>query len=441
MADGEVKDLRSMVAEATDAAEASAVTPAKIPAREARVTPEPEAKTEEVAVTEPSSGGRQRGADGRFLPKDGETQEDAEAAEAANAQPAAKPELKAEPVSTEPAGTVEAPEHWSSSDKKWFSTLPLRKQQSYADRYKETGSPSEVPLNWSAGDKEWIGALPDEVKASVIDRFKQLESGFTPRLQRLAQIEKDYGEAMQLFAPHEHTLRSRGQTPSDVIKVYTGMEEALTRAKFNVEQGRDDPQGAAVVARIIQSYKVDPAQVAAYLQGTAPQQHQNGTVQNGYSADPALLQKVQEIEQTVTSWQRQQSEGKQAEARSQIERFAQEKNPDGSLKNPYFSELESVITELAQFEQSQGRSIDLPTLYKRAVRLDDSTYQRELSSQRQADEKRVAEERRAKTEAAKRASSSVSGAPSPGATSQRTSSSRGVRDSLVAAFEEIEPVR
>lgn len=410
-------DLRSMIAETVAQAE---ITGREEPETTPGARSEPEVQAEEASS---SSGGRQRDANGRFLPKEGESDEEREVAETAAASETTE---KSAPTPTERAGGVEAPEHWSSSDKKWFSTLPQNKQQSYAARYKESGSPSEVPVHWSPADKEWVSGLPDEVKASVVDRFKQLESGFTPRLQKLSQIEKDYGGAMEVFAPHEHMLRSRGQTPSDVIRVYAGMEETLSRAKAAAIQDREDPKGAQLVANIIQNYKINPGTVAKFLTG---EQVATPQPQQAY-IPPELVQEIQGLKQTVSSWQ-------YGSAQTQIDRFAQEKNADGSLRNPFFSELEPVITELAQFESSQGRPIDLPTLYQRALWSNESTRERQLSSQRQADEKRAAEDRKAKTEAARKASSSINGAPSPGAISQRApAKAQSVRDTLLAAYDE-----
>lgn len=411
MADEEAKDLRSMLAEA--AAEVESVEPATILAREekpAAAIPEPKTET-----PPPETGGRQRDANGRFLPKDGETQEEADTAGAVETKPASA-------EATEEGVQAKEPEVAASG--------------------------AEPPAHWSQADKEMVAKLPAEFRGEVVERIKRIEAGFTPKLQKLAQVEKEYGGAMEVFAPYMDQIRQRGQTPSDTIRVWAQLEQSLLSARMATQSGRTDPMalsasanGAQIVARIIQSYLIDPGEVARHLSG---EQQQNGTAQpqqNGYVADPALMQEVQAIKQNLAAREQYERETKTQSAQQQIEAFASEKNPDGSLKNPYFSELESVITELATFERSQGRSIDLPTLYKRAVRLDDSTYQRELSSQRQADEKRVAEERRAKAEAAKKASSSVTGAPSPGQTSQRAPSTRSLRADLESAAEEATPAR
>lgn len=396
MADGDVKDLRSMLAEAATAAD----TPADTPVVE---TPEPQ----ETPEAEAKPAGRARDEHGRFVAKDGESEEDAQAAGAAE-EAAAATEATAEPEAVAPAAAPEAPAHWSQAD------------------------------------KELVAKLPAEFRADVVNRFKAIEAGFTPKLQRLSQMEKDYGRANEIFAPHMDGIRARGQTPSDVIQIWAQVEEGLLMSRAAALQGRADPRGAQIAANIIRNYNIDPAEVAKYLVGGQPQQNSEaaGTgVSNGYVVDPVLAQEVQTIKQTMSDWQRQQEESKLSAAQTYIERFVQEKNPDGSLKHPFYSELEPVITELAQFEQSQKRPIDLSALYDRAVWQNESTRERTLSAQRQAAEKRAAEDRKAKAEAARKASSSVTGAPSPGQTTQRTPSTRSLRDQLLEAAAEADSPR
>ncbi len=427
----EKTDLRSMIADAADAVEPTEapvreIRQAEIPARQTEAPPEQRAESNE---------GRARGPDGKFLPKDGaETppstempeQKAAPAAQAADPPPADTP--------AEARGTLEAPEHWSSADKKWFATLPARKQKSLADRYQEFGSPSEVPPSWSAADKEWVQALPEDHRAAVIDRFKQLESGFTPRLQKLAQVEKEYGPAIEMFAPHMDAIRARGQTPSDVIRIWGTMEETLLRSKAS---GGTDPSGAHIVANIIRNYGVDPGAVAHFLQHGAPPPNGNGAAAPAYApVDPQIMQKMQQIENVLLQREQQEVQTRVGSAQNDIDRFRDERTESGSLKHPFFSDLESDITELARLERSQGRPVDLPTLYERAAWANVSTRDH-LLSQRQAERQSAAAgETKAKAEAARKASSSISGAPTPGQMPQGQPTNRKLRDTIAAALEE-----
>ncbi len=399
MADEEQKDLRTMLAEAHDTETAApatdgAASPAEKPVVESAEKP-----------AEDQSGSRERRPDGRFAPKDGTDKEEADAA------------------ATEVAGANDA-------------TIPDKPAETPAT------TATEAPSHWSQADKDWVAKLPSEHRGEVIERFKQIEAGFTPKLQRLAQFEKEFGQAAEIFAPHMDAIRSRGQTPSDVVKIWAGVEEGLLASRAAAQAGRSDPRGAQIAARIIQNYGIDPGEVARYLQGAIDQGQAGATNGNGaappYVADPVLAQKVDGIEKFITQQQQIDQARRDQAAKSTIETFANEKNADGSPKHPFFSELESDITALAQFETSQGRPIDLPALYNRAVWLNDSTRERQLSSQRQADEKRAADERKAKAEAAKKAAVSVAGSPSPGQAPQgKAPSNRPLRDDLLAAETEV----
>lgn len=406
MPDGEkTDDLKSLLAETFDAVERQ---------QQPDSTPEvkPEATPEAAPVEEPKSAetARPRDATGKFLPKDAAPKEE----------------------------TPPAPEPVSTSEAK-----PAEETTASAT----SAAAGDLPTHWSAADKELFGKLPQEMRSDVVERFKRMEAGFTPKLQKLAQIEKDYGEAVDLLNPHLETLRQNGGVAT-WIKNMGQIEQTLISARIAAQSQRTDPQalaatdnGARLVAGLIQGFNIDPANVARFLSNAVAQQQQQLAPQpngNGYAVDPVLAQEVSSIKQQLEGWQQRDMQTRQAQAQSQIERFAGETNPDGSLKHPFFSELESDITQLAGIERSQGRDIDLPALYERAVWANTSTRDQLLASQRQADAKRAADEAKAKAEAAKKASSSVTGSPQPGQMQEAASTARNLRASILAAEEALQ---
>lgn len=50
-----------------------------------------------------------------------------------------------------------------------------------------------VPHHWSDEDRELIESLPEDKQEAVISRMKAIEIGLTPKLQRLAYLEKRIG--------------------------------------------------------------------------------------------------------------------------------------------------------------------------------------------------------------------------------------------------------
>ena len=170
--------------------------------------------SETVAAATEAVDGRARDAQGRFIGKEGE-------AAAAETAPATAKEPK--PTATE---------------------KPAAEQTPPAEQ------PGTPPAHWSAEDKAWVASLPKEHQASVIDRFKKIEAGFTPKLQRAAALEKDYGEVDKHFEPYAQAMAGQGWTKSTLIKAWADVELALAK----------DPY--AQMREIAKHYKVDLRKLA-----------------------------------------------------------------------------------------------------------------------------------------------------------------------------------
>lgn len=355
---------------------------------------EPEAKPE-----------RTRGPDGKFLPKDAATDgEEAAAKPAGEAKPEkapedAKPETEGQPPPVAAPAAVEAPVHWSQSDKEKF------------------------------------GSLPAEARAPFLDLYKRMEAGFTPKLQRGAQLERDYGPIEQMFAPHLETLRGRGQVPANIIAIWGQVEQTLNGHKIAVESGQSPGDtGAQAIARMIAGYKINPAEVAKWLTDGVPQAPQPQRTE----LPPEIAARIAALEQEVT--QRKTADGEQrlATANRQIDAFAAEKNSDGSLKHPFFADIENDMMAQARLDMAAGKTPELSDLYDRAVYANRETRAKLLALDKENEQKRAAVERKAKTEAAKRTAVSVTG--SPGANQTPTASRNSgasVSDDLRASLEEM----
>jgi hypothetical protein len=120
----------------------------------------------------------------------------------------------------------------------------------------------EPPQHWSPADREEFAALPEAARAPFMRMYKRMEAGFTPRLQRGAALEKDYGELDRaVFTPEQRAvLAQRGTTPAALIASWANVERLLDRTCNPDERLRSD-----IVARIIWNYDVDPSQVAQLL--------------------------------------------------------------------------------------------------------------------------------------------------------------------------------
>lgn len=302
--------------------------------------------------------------------------------------------------------------------------------------------PTETPAHWSAADKERLNALPAEARPLVLDFTRRMEAAFTPKLQRLASYERDYQGVPELFAPHADAMRQAGTTPAGVIQAWAAVEQGLMHGRTAAERGQRDDNAAAIVARIITNYRIDPAHVAEIL--VAMNNGGQAGAQTGQSGaqyrDPRVDDLQREL-QTLSAAEKQRQEqaatARVTAAQRQMETFASEKDVTGNLKHPFFADLEQEMAALAAADMQRGKTPSLPDLYERAVYANRETRTKLLSADKEAEAKRLAGERRAKAEAAQRASSSVTGSAGVGQSpSERRPGSGSVRDALVAAVQE-----
>ena len=294
----------------------------------------------------------------------------------------------------------------------------------------------EAPAHWSGADKALLAGLPEAARGPFLELYKRMEAGFTPKLQRGAQLERDYGEVDRAIftAEQRRIIADKGVSPAQLIAGWADVERGLGGTSATLK--------SQIVARIIHGYGVDPggvAEILHQLRGFAAQPPGSGDrgpppSPNGAGAvaiDPALHQRLTALE---TETQRQRDERAAAAHRAagdQIAAFANEKDGEGNLTHPFFAELEAEMTSLAQVELNQGRAPVLADLYDRALWATPSTREQHLASQRDAEARRAAEERRAKAEQARRAGSSVTGAPGPGQTRAETGN-LSLRDQIKA---------
>lgn len=393
----EPDDLRSIIAAAADAFDDD-VTP---PAEEAA---EPEAAQDAPATEaeEPKSEARgpARGPDGKFAKTEAAEAEETEETAADTA--ASGDDTKAAPETLKQGGEAAA--------------VPV----------------IEAPQHWSAADRQKFAGIPAEHRGLFLDLYKRMEAGFTPKLQRGAQLERDWAPVEQLFAPHQEALRQRGTTPAALINAWASVEQSLLAHKAAVAQGQPaGDQGAAIVANIIRGYGVNPADVARLLQNpqAAPQP---------YQVPPAIVEKLDRLERAEQMRAQQAQQARLDGAQRQIDAFAAAKDANGNLTHPFFAEVEADIAALAQLDQQMGKEPDLNDLYDRAVFANRTTRDKLLAQQRDAEAKRAAAERKAKSEAAQKAAVSVTGSPEAGQAMASRSGPRSLRDTISDALAEYE---
>jgi hypothetical protein len=384
-----------------------AVDESETPAAATETPERPERQVRDTAALAESGGAepaervsddRPRGPDGKFVPKDG-TQEGKN--DDLTAETGREPGVAEEPAP--PAETT-----------------------------------AEVPAHWSQSDKELIAALPKEHQGKVVERYKAIEAGFTPKLQELAEIRRNYDGAMQLFQPHMQALRQAGRTPSDIIAGYVQIERDLVQGRQFVQQGGVNDLGAQHVARIISTYNIDPGRVAALLRGEQPEGNMGAAAQPPAAIPQQFLQAFNSLEQRLNQREAADQAAKEAAVNSQMDVFINEKDETGQLKHPYFSELERDMTLLAQTMLSQGMQPTIADLYQRAVYANPETRSKLLAANQAQEQRKAAAERKAQAVAATRAASSVNGSPGTGGSPAERRGARSLREQIAEAAAELE---
>ena len=388
------EDLRDVIARAYDE-QAAKDAPIAVETQE-DAKPATDAREENAA-----SGERARGPDGKFIAK-GDAVEDDPGED------------------TVSGGAAELPEE--------VKEAPVEPKAALA----------ETPQHWSQADKDMIAALPAEHQSKVVERLKGMEAGFMPKLQRAAQIEKEWAPAAEIFAPHMHALRAAGQTPSDVVRAWAAVETDLVAGLNDANAGRQNQKSAAQIAKLISHYRVDPALVAEFL--TNPDAARMPAINGGVASEvpPAVMREIEGLKAREAAREEAERNSRVMTAQQQIDAFAAEKDASGNLKHPHFAEVQEDMDMLARASAQAGRPIVLADLYDRAVFANPETRSKLLAAQEAEVKRKAAVERKAKAHASQRAASSVTGSPGGGGQTQRQpTGTRSLREELEAAYDEV----
>jgi hypothetical protein len=260
------------------------------------------------------------------------------------------------------------------------------------------------PPGWSPAAKVAFDALPAEVKTAVAQREVEINKGFA-KLAEYKPIEQ-YAEM----------AKRNGTTLDYALQQYTGIEQLL---KQDFLSGID---------RLCQNSRIDPVSLAQAIlarSGSAPQTAA-GDQQQGYqtpqSAVPEpVMQKIQQLESYIAHQQQVQAQQAQAEVQSSIQQFAADPS------NKFF---ENVRPQMAQLMQT-GTASTLKEAYDAACWMNPEI-RNLLIKQQSTGQAQVAKQAAAATQA-RQATKSITGSPSPGASSAKAAHP-DIEDELRAAF-------
>jgi hypothetical protein len=316
-----------------------------------------------------------------------------------------------------------------------------------------------VTGKWSAKDKEILKTLPPEGRELILRRHKEMEGAFTKKTQESAAFRKEYEPVDKIFEPYRDQMRQSGYTPQTLIQAWANVEDRLMKG-----------DGVAVVAGLINGYKIDLGRVAQAL-GIRPRsaaaaanpstnaQDQNGTGQpdpatggNQIQLPPEIMQTLQtlatrqtEFERRIAAEDRQRADSARAAQQSAVQRieteletFKSAQDDKGNPLHPHFEELETEMALLAKAAIEARLPVPpLKELYEKAAWANPSTRDAMHAARDRAQQEKAAAEARAKAAKARKAGSSVNGAPGPGQAQQGRQVERTLREELDAAAEDL----
>ena len=264
--------------------------------------------------------------------------------------------------------------------------------------------PIQPPASWSAPAKAAFASLPPIVQQEIAKREADVNRGFEDRAAQLKRFEP----LEQILGPRRDALAVRGVSDVDFVKTLFAASDWIDR----------DPVSAL---RELMRQKG----VTLQHLGAPPQAGQQPQAAQLPPALGALAQQVHHLQSQLS--QRDQAERAQRlqSVQSEIQVFA------ADPANTYFHNVREDMIALL----SSGRAADLKDAYDKAVWANPETralLQAEHARKAEAD--RLNAQRQA-TSGARRASGSVTGAPSAGSSpAGAAGSSRSLRDELSEAF-------
>jgi hypothetical protein len=322
------------------------------------VEPEIEATAEEE---EPKEKGRARDESGKFVKAEGETEEEA-------------PEDGAEPeeLAATPEPGLEAPQHWSSTDKAVFAKQPKEAQE------------------------------------FLLRRHKDMEADYTRKTQEVAETKRFKDTFDQLLTPYRQTFAMNGLDDVGGVRYLLGYFSAL----------QQNP--AATIQSLAQQYGVDLGQ------------NQGGTVDPNMKP---LLDKIQLLESQIAQTSQAQQYQVSSNLLEQVNSFRDEKDATGNLKHPHYETVRQDMSWLVgngrakSLQEAYEQAVRLhPDIYDKAI--EQSILEKQKAEQ-QAAQKKVNEEAQKKAAQAKKAASGIRS----GSASVDKQGPQTLRDTLSALYD------
>lgn len=267
----------------------------------------------------------------------------------------------------------------------------------------------KAPQSWKPATREHWGKIPAEARAEITRREKEIQT----TLSQTANVRKFAGDFANVVNPFAHIIRQQNSTPLQAVHNLMSTAAALVQGS--------QQQKSAIVAEIMHNYGVDMLEFDKYLTANwDPEQSRlkhlparRGVEQPPEWARP-IIQSHQELEQARTQRQQQLRE----KADEQIAVFEDK---------PYFEDVRDDVADILSLAAERGRVMTMQQAYDKACQLHPEVSK--LIAKTKVNGKQPITR-------ARRAASTVSGAPSGRATGAEGGGKKTRREMLNEAWED-----
>jgi hypothetical protein len=249
----------------------------------------------------------------------------------------------------------------------------------------------KVPASWPADVRAKLEAIhkvnPDHAQF-LLEQHAYLRGQFENQRQKLAPIQKISESIESLLAPGRQARALKNIDDGTYVRNLVAAGEFLDKNPVD---------GLKWLAK---NYGIDLQQLANPTEGGAP----------------AISPEVQQLHERLSKaeqflqQQRVQADQQQLRAASDwIEQFASQKDAAGNRLYPHFDEVLNELLVNVQYQRDSGQQIDVKAAYDRAVRMNDTVWQRVQGAQSEAARKAADEKRQRDIAEAKTAGFHASG--------------------------------
>lgn len=245
--------------------------------------------------------------------------------------------------------------------------------------------PIDPPNEWKAAEQDQFRSLPRPAQEFVLAKYNASREAEG----RAAQTTGKYSALEQTLAPRRAALMRDGLDEVSYLQYLDRLSQSAAQ----------DPRGFA------RWFAQQRGLTAEQIFGQPQQSQGQPQVADPYIAN--LNQQLGEFKNYIETQRRQTDQARTADLTGQIRSFETAADDKGKPLHPYFTELKPLMGSLMR----DGQAADLQTAYEMASRAHPDVSAKIASAQRAQQERDRAVDQRKKAEAARKAGSSISGAP------------------------------